>query len=416
MQKIQYLPIDQLKENPDNPRLIEDGQFDIFCESVRNNPDYFETRPVLCGKDFVIFAGTMRYRAAKIIGLKQIPVAVMDIPKKRQRELMLRDNVSNGVWDWEKLANSFDVGELARVGLDEELGFLYDDVTSLTEDGFNIERAMRAVGKPKTKRGDIIRLGRHVLTCGDATKLEDVAKLMDGEKSSFACCDPPYNIGLDYAKGISTKGKYRGSFSAGNDRKSSSDYRMFIDAAVKSALTAMTKDAHISFWCDENFVGKMQEIFETNGIANKRTCLWIKNNFNMTPQTAFNKVYEPCVYGTIGKPWLRKELKNMNEILNPNVESGNQVVDEILEMINIWLVKRDNVLTYEHPTQKPVALAEKPMKRCTKPGDIVLDLFGGSGSTLIAAEQLNRRAYLMEIDPVFCDVIRRRYEEYIKKR
>jgi DNA modification methylase len=143
--------------------------------------------------------------------------------------------------------------------------------------------------------------------------------------------------------------------------------------------------------------------------------LWIKNNFNMTPQVAFNKVYEPCVYGTTGSPSLRKELKNLNEILNQNVESGNQVVDEITEMLNVWLVKRDNAQEYEHPTQKPITLCEKPMKRCTKAGDIVLDLFGGSGSTLIAAEQLNRRAYLMEIDPVFCDVIKRRYEEYIKR-
>ena len=98
---------------------------------------------------------------------------------------------------------------------------------------------------------------------------------------------------------------------------------------MKNALGVATKDAHIFFWCDENFVGKMQEIFEANGIQNRRTCLWIKNNFNMTPQVAFNKVYEPCVYGTVGSPSLRKELKNLNEILNQNVESGNQVVDEI---------------------------------------------------------------------------------------
>ncbi len=151
--------------------------------------------------------------------------------------------------------------------------------------------------------------------------------------------DPPYNIGLDYSKGISTQGKYKGAFTASKDKKSSPDYRTFVDAAVGNALGVATKDAHIFFWCDENFVGKMQEIFEGRGITNRRTCLWIKNNFNMTPQIAFNKVYEPCIYGTVGSPLLRKELKNLNEILNQNVESGNQVVDEIAEMINVWLVK-----------------------------------------------------------------------------
>ena len=244
-----------------------------------------------------------------------------------------------------------------------------------------------------TKPGEIIKLGNHILMCGDSTKAEDVAKLMGGSKTSFVFSDPPYNIGLDYSKGISTEGKYKGAFTASKDKKSSPDYRAFIDAAVGNALSVATKDAHIFFWCDENFVGKMQEIFEGRGITNRRTCLWIKNNFNMTPQIAFNKVYEPCVYGTVGSPSLRKELKNLNEILNQNVESGNQVVDEIAEMINVWLVKRDNAQEYEHPTQKPITLCEKPMKRCTKAGDIVLDLFGGSGSTLIAAEQLNRRAY-----------------------
>ena len=408
--------VSDLIPNPQNPRKMSEKQADELKKSIEK----FNLAEIpAINTDNKIVAGHMRVATLQLLGRgdETIDVRVPNrkLTEKEYKEYLLRSNQNRGDWDWDLLANNFDINELIGAGFDEELSFMFDDVMSLTEDGFNVEKAITEVGIPVTKPGDIIKLGNHVLLCGDSTKPEDVAKLMGGSKTSFVFSDPPYNIGLDYSKGISTQGKYKGAFTASKDKKSSPDYRAFIDASVKNALGVSTKDAHVFFWCDENFVGRMQELFEANGIQNRRTCLWIKNNFNMTPQVAFNKVYEPCVYGTIGSPSLRKEIKNLNEILNQNVESGNQVVDEIAEMINVWLVKRDNAQEYEHPTQKPVTLCEKPMKRCTKAGDIVLDLFGGSGSTLIAAEQLNRRAYLMEIDPVFCDVIKRRYEEYIKR-
>ena len=159
-----------------------------------------------------------------------------------------------------------------------------------------------------------------------------MAKAHGRAESSFVFSDPPYNIGLDYSKGISTEGKYKGSFSASKDKKSSPDYRAFIDAAVKNALGGCDEGRPcLSSGATRISWAEMQEIFESNGITNRRTCLWIKNNFNMTPQVAFNKVYEPCVYGTIGSRSLRKELKNLNEILNQSVESGQSgVIDEIL--------------------------------------------------------------------------------------
>ena len=408
--------VNDLIPNPENPRRMTEKQ----TEELRKSLEKFNLAEIpAVNTDNKIVAGHMRVATLQLLGRggEEIDVRVPNrlLTEKEYKEYLLRSNQNRGDWDWDLLANNFDINELIGAGFDEELSFMFDDVMSLSEDGFNVEKAIAEVGIPTTQPGDIIKLGNHVLLCGDATKAEDVAKLMGGVKTSFISCDPPYNIGLDYSKGISTEGKYKGSFTASKDKKSSPAYRAFIDASIKNALSVATKDAHIFFWCDENFVGKMQEIFEGRGITNRRTCLWIKNNFNMTPQVAFNKVYEPCVYGTIGSPSLRKELKNLNEILNQNIESGNQVVEEILEMLNVWLVKRDNAQEYEHPTQKPITLCEKPMKRCTKAGDIVLDLFGGSGSTLIAAEQLNRRAYLMEIDPVFCNVIKRRYEEYIKR-
>lgn len=408
--------VSALIPNAQNPRRMSEKQ----AMELKKSLEKFNLAEIpAINTDNKIIAGHMRVATLQQLGrgdeVIDVRVPNRKLTDKEYNEYLLRSNQNRGDWDWDILANSFDVNELINAGFDEELSFMFDDVMTLSEDGFDLEKTLKEIDKPVTKPGEIVKLGNHFLMCGDATNPDDVKKLMGGNKTAFVFSDPPYNIGLDYSKGISTEGKYKGSFSAAKDKKSVAAYRDFIDSSVKNALSVAMKDAHVFFWCDENFVGMMQSIYEQNGIANKRTCLWIKNNFNMTPQIAFNKVYEPCVYGTIGTPTLRKELKNLNEILNQNIESGNQVVDEIAEMINVWLVKRDNAQEYEHPTQKPITLNEKPMKRCTKPGDIVLDLFGGSGSTLIAAEQLNRRAFLMEIDPVFCDVIKRRYEEFAKR-
>jgi DNA modification methylase len=139
-------------------------------------------------------------------------------------------------------------------------------------------------------------------------------------------------------------------------------------------------------------------------------CLWIKNGFNATPRVAFNKCYEPCVYGTKGKPYLAP-LHNLNEILDKEIGTGNRTIDDILDILDIWLAKRLPGQEYEHPTSKPPTLHEKALRRCTQINDIVLDLFGGSGSTLIACEELKRRAYLVEKEPIFCQLIINRFEK-----
>lgn len=408
--------VSDLIPNPRNPRRMTEKQREELEKSLKK----FNLAEIpAVNTDNRIIAGHMRVATLRQLGreneLIDVRVPSRKLSRKEYSEYLLRSNQNHGDFKWDILADTFDVDELLNAGFDEELGFMFDDVTSLTEDGFSVERTLKAIGKPETKPGEIVRLGRHVLMCGDATKPEDVKKLMGGEKTSFVFCDSPYNIGLDYSKGIGTREKYRGKYSAQDDKKKPQEYLAFLGASIRNALAVSRKDAHVFYWCDESFTGKMQQLFEDEGITNRRICIWVKNNQNPTPHVAFNKITEHCVYGTIGKPYLRRDLKNFNEILNRNVESGNQVADEILEMINVWLVKRDNAREYEHPTQKPITLCERPMKRCTKPGDIVLDLFGGSGSTLIAAEQLNRRAFVMEIDPVFCDVIKRRYREFIKR-
>lgn len=425
---IEIIPISELKSASYNPRKWDEKSLNDIKESIKKfglvDPIIVNSAPA---RKNIIIGGHLRCRVAKELNIKEVPVVYVNIPEiEREKELNLRLNRNIGEWDYE-LLKDFDMDLLMDIGFDnEELNMIFTDLLELNEDEFNIEKAVSEIDKSRIKHGEVYQLGTNKLMCGDSTKEDDVKKLMDDEKADIIYCDPPYNIGLSYSGGMSEsysqvrKRKkqiktldYGGKYSKKDDYKTRENYKLFLDSTIKNALKFSKEDLHIFYWCDENYIGLLQELYKENTISPRRVCIWVKNNFNLTPQFAFNKIFESCIYGTIGKPYLNKNYTKLCEILNKEIETGNQISDEILDIINIWLAKRD--FYYEHPTQKPLTLHEKPLRRCTKPNDLILDLFGGSGSTLIAAEQLKRRAYLMEIDPIFCEVILRRYEKLTGK-
>jgi DNA modification methylase len=253
-------------------------------------------------------------------------------------------------------------------------------------------------------------LGNHRLICGDCTDLTVLEKLFGEDRASMIYCDPPYNIGLSYDKGVkgsSTKKTYTNKVF--DDNMKPDEYISWLVKTIESAKSVSKRDAHVFYWCDPKFIGQVQEAFIKTKVKNKNVCFWLKNQFNPVQQIAFNRIMEPCVYGTIGKPYLFGEIKNLSELLNKEV-TGKNVTEYFQSMIDVWFSPRVRTNDYEHPTQKPITLHDKPIRRCTVPGDLIVDLFGGSGSTLIAAEQMKRRSYLTELDPVFCDVIVKRWE------
>jgi DNA modification methylase len=217
--------------------------------------------------------------------------------------------------------------------------------------------------------------------------------------------DPIYNIGLDYDKGVGNKANYGGTVS---DNKSSTEYVEFIRKSLKAALSVVEKDTHIFYWCDEAWVWVFQTLYNEFSIRNRRLNLWLKNNASPTPTVAFNKVTEFCVYGTIGSPYLSKQVRDATEVMNRELGTGNQLLEDLH---NVWSAKRLKSADYEHATSKPPSLHEKAIKRCTKPGDIILDSFSGSASTMVAAQQLGRRVYATEIEPIFCQLAVNRYEK-----
>jgi DNA modification methylase len=232
---------------------------------------------------------------------------------------------------------------------------------------------------------------------------------MGDVKADMVNDDVPFNIGLSYDKGVGNKQNYGGTI---NDSKSDDEYKIFIKTIMQNALSVVKKDAHIMFWGDERYVWLLQTLYKELGVDSKRLLVWIKNNSSPTPTVAFNKVTEFCAYGTVGSPYLSKEVNDLNEIQNHDMTTGNNLFEEIMDQLNIWMVKRLPSNQYSHPTEKSPLLHHKAIRRCTKVGDVVLDITAGSGSILIACEQLKRTAYLCELEPVFCQVILNRYKKF----
>lgn len=393
-----------------NPRTLSETQLEGLKRSLKK----FNVAELPCiNTDGTLVAGNQRVLALSLLnrGKEEIEVRVPNRPltEAEFRDYLLTSNRSGGTWDFEKLAAEFDLGELLTAGFDSlDLSNIYDDNLEITDDEFDEEVEIEKAKDTDIKPGDYFALGRHRLLCSNAIDPNSAKKLMGDVRADMVNDDLPFNIGLSYDKGVGNKGKYGGTT---NDSKSDEDYEKFVKSVMQNALSVTKPDAHVMFWCDERYVWLFQKAYRELGIDSKRLCIWIKDNQSPTPKVAFNKVTEFCVYGTIGKPWLNDKVRNLNEIQNKEVTTGNRLTDDILDLFNIWLVKRLPSSEYLHPTQKSPTLHEKALRRCTRPSDVVLDLTAGSGSILSACEQLKRTAYLCEMEPVFCQVIINRFKK-----
>ena len=405
--KIVEVKISELKPATYNPRKISDKDFAQLTESIRQfnmvEPLVVNSNPARYG---TVVGGHQRLKACIELKYVTVPVVFVDLDEKRERALNLRLNRNTGEFDLDLLKH-FDIEELLSVGFDDiDLGDIWNSNLDIEDDNFDEEKAVKKAATTDIKLGDMFQLGSHRLICGDANDLEVIKRLVDDLKPTMLYADPVYNISLDYDKGVGNKASYGGKT---NDTKTDVEYANFLAAALSNALAVMDEDAHIFLYCDQTYIGLLQTLLAQNSLTNRRVCLWIKNGFSPVPDIAFNKGYEACVYATRGKPYL-SDIHNLTEILNKDIAAGNRSIDDIVDIFDIWLAKRDAGKDYKHPTQKPLTLHEKPLKRCTKIGEVVLDYYGGSGSTLLSCEQMKRVALLCEIEPVFCQVIIDRWE------
>lgn len=388
-----------------NPRKITDKQMSDLTRSLKK---YNLVEIPAVDTDGTILAGHQRIKALKILGrgeeLIDVRLPNRKLTEQESKEYLIASNKLGGDWDFD-LLKSFDFDTLEFAGFDPiDFGELQDKDKGVEDDNFDVEKEMRKIKEPKTQLGDILILGNHRILCGDSTNKDNLARLFGNERASMIYSDPVYNISIDYNGGVGGKKDYGGNV---NDTRTYDEYRKFLKDSMEAALAVSNKNIHVFYWCDQVYIGVVQELYRSLGIANKRVCLWLKNNQNPVPSVAFNKAYEPVVYGVRGKPYLAN-IQNLNEVLNKELGTGNNLLDEVND---IWMAKRLSAKEYEHATSKPPQLHEKAIKRCTKPNDIILDSFLGSGSTLVAGEALGRRVYGCELERAFCDLIARRWEK-----
>ncbi len=399
--------VDQLLAHKKTPRIISKEQMARLKQSLERY-DLVEIPAI--DLDGTILAGHQRIKVLQVLGRGKEEVDVR-VPNRKltqdeAEEYLLASNAIHGEWNFELLKN-FNISLLVDLGFDQKS---LDDIWNkkLDAEEFDPEKELEKIKKPTTRPGDIIEMGGHRLICGDSLKPETLARLFGDERASMIISDPIYNISIDYNGGIGGKANYGGTVT---DSKPDSEYYDFLKKSMEAALTVTKKDAHVFYWSDQVYIWLIQTLYRDLGITNKRVCLWLKNSQNPTPGVAFNKCYEPCTYGVRGKPYIVKGVNKLNEVMNHDMTTGNNLLQEAQDHLDIWMVKRLAGNEYEHSTMKPPEVYEKAIRRCTKMGEIILDSFSGSGSTLIAAETLKRRVFAVEIEPIFCDLTIRRYEK-----
>lgn len=386
--EIVYRKLSEMKKLEGNPRKITPEQLSTLKESIQRNKDYFEARPLILSNrtgELVVIAGNQRYEACKQLGIEECPTVLLEgLTEEREKEIIIRDNVSNGEWD-EELLKEWDAAELQDWGVDvTELDLLPEEETKEAEEDDFDEQADNI--EAKCKEGDLWKLGEHRLMCGDSTSEECMNILSGGAKFDMLITDPPYNVAY--------VGKTKDALTIKNDSMEDSSFRAFLTDAFKTVDVTLKEGAAFYIWHADSEGFNFRFAVKETGWLLKQNLVWVKNSLVMGRQD-YQWKHEPCLYG-----WKAGASHN-------------------------WYAGRAETTTLEfdrpnrndlHPTMKPIALFAYQIQNSTKEGDCVLDSFGGSGTTLIACEQLNRKAFLMELDPHYCDVIIARWEKFTGRK
>lgn len=356
-----------------NPR-----QNDAAVEYVANSLRAFGWKqPIVIDRDGVIVAGHTRYKAALSLGMSKAPCVIADdLTEEQVKAYRLADNKVGEIATWDFSLLEEQLAEIQDINM-EDFGFL-DEVEELEpeEDDYDIEPPE----EPKAKRGDIYQLGRHRLMCGDSTSVTDVQALVGGRQIDLLLTDPPYNV--DYT------GKTKDALKIENDSMEDETFRQFLRDAFVTADTFMKPGACFYIWHADSEGYNFRGACHDAGWTVRQCLIWVKNVMVMGRQD-YQWKHEPCLYGWkagAGHNWYSD--RTQTTVLEFDRPTRSEL----------------------HPTMKPVALFDYEIRNSSKKGDAVLDLFAGSGTTLIACEQNGRDAYVMELDPRYVDVIVSRWE------
>lgn len=368
--------------------------------------------PIIINRNNTVIGGHFRLRMLERKGITECDVRVPNrlLNEAEEKELNLRLNKNTGNWDFE-LLKGFGADMLSDVGFESmDMDKIFPEVK---EDNFDAQKEYDAIIEPAAKLGNIYQLGNHRLMCGDAAKESDVALLFNGNLARLVFTDPPYNVNYKSAAGLTYSSKKYGGSEGKifNDNKSNLECLQFYKDVLTNLYKFSKEDASIYWWyASKNEVINRLAFGET-GWHISQVVIWLKNGIVFSHGQDYHRCYEPALFGwKEGNPhFTNKHLTKYREVWNLD-----QLTFE--ELLDVWFQKRDAMAEYVHPTQKPVRLSERAIKKNTDRGDVVADMFGGSGSTLMGCEQLDRVACVMELDPKYVDVIIKRWETFTGKK
>ena len=369
--------VSDIKINKANPRQIKDDRFKKLIKSIREFPKMLELRPIVIDDDGTILGGNMRFRALLELGYNELPDSwvrkASELTDEEKQRFIIEDNVPFGEWDWEKLANEWDDKLLEEWGL--ELPTISNEVEA-NEDDYEIPDEI----KTDIVLGDLFEFQKdgktlHKLICGDGTQKEVYEKLMQGELADMVITDPPYNV--------SYQGKTKDKLVICNDSLSNNEFYRFLYDFYSAIRTVVKKGGAIYVWHASSEIINFAKAMVDAGWLLKQQLIWEKNAAIMGRQD-YHWKHEPCLYG-----WLDGGRHNW-----------------YADRKQTTIIKYDKPQRNgEHPTMKPVGLFAYLINNSSKIGDIVIDAFGGSGTTMVACEQLKRKSRIIELDPKYCQVI-----------
>lgn len=405
----------QIKDLPANPREWTEDDLHLLAKSLQETPELFNARPVLLfphEEIFVALGGNFRFEAAVFLKWETVPAYIYppDTPVEKLKEIVIKDNGSFGKWEFKLLKQEWGdlpLGQWGVVGwgADEEGPAAQEETAK--EDDFDESRdAVKTI----CKEGDIWGLGEHRLLCGDSTDPDEIKTLMGGGMADLWLTDPPYNVNVENADKMKIK----------NDNMRDSDFREFLLKAFVAAEMALRPGAACYVWMASTEIDAAIEQYEKAGLLYKQLLIWVKNAFTLGRQD-YQWRHESCIYGW--KPGAHYFIDSRRETTvredRPEIEKMTKAqAKELLKTIFDEQGIATTAFRYdkpvkdaEHPTMKPVPMIGYQIRNSSRRGDIVLDTFGGSGTTLIACEQMGRKCRMMELDPHYCDVIIARWEK-----
>ena len=368
------MKLSEIKLNPNNPRVIKDDKFAKLVKSITEFPKMMALRPIVVNNDNVVLGGNMRLKALKEIGYKEIPDEWVkradDLTEEESRRFIIADNVGFGEHDWNMLSEEWDIEELAEWGLDIPDFMDTDKKTEVKEDDFKVPE-----GGIETDIvvGDIFEIGKHRLLCGSSTQTDTWEKVMGLEEADMVMTDPPYNVNYQGGTGLRII----------NDNQKDEDFYNFL-YDFYTALGSYTKKGGAWYvWHADSEGINFRKAMKDAGIMVKQCLIWVKSSMVMGRQD-YQWKHEPCLYGWkegAAHGWYSD--RKQTTVLNFEKPNRNA----------------------EHPTMKPIPLFAYQIGNSSKQGDIVADAFGGSGTTMVACHQMQRKAYMVEFDPKYCQVI-----------